>query len=202
MPRVKKEKFGSLSKSEQQKLQRLYTQGFAAFGSVPNLAKAAKLSASKVREFLHPKTSYTRFTQATRKLKKMRAFARFKNEIWCMDLAYVDKLANDKNGVMYLLVRQVLFDRTVDAKGMETKDSKETVETFSKMITKKNRAKEIWVDQRTKFAGEFKKFCSAEGIKFYFTMSETTAAFAERTIRSLRNNFVSLHGGFWVQVYA
>ena len=106
MPRVKKEGLGSLSKSERQKLQRLYTQGFAAYGSVRNLAKAAKLSPSKVREFLHSKTSYTRFTQATRKFKRMRAFARFKSEIWCMDLAYVDKLAKDNNGVKYLLVRQ------------------------------------------------------------------------------------------------
>ena len=57
----------------------------------------------------------------------MKAFARFKNEIWCMDLAYVDKLAKDNNGVKNLLVRQDLFDRTVDAKGMKTKDSKENV---------------------------------------------------------------------------
>ena len=152
-----------------------------------NLAKAAKLSPLKVREFLHPKTSYTRFTQATRKFKRMRAFARFKNEIWCMDLAYVDKLAKDNNGVKYLLVRQDLFDRTVDAKGMKTKDSKETIKTFSKMITKKSRPKEIWVDQGTEFAGEFKKFCSPKGIEIYSTMIETKAAFAERPIRSPKN---------------
>ena len=57
----------------------------------------------------------------------MKAFARFKNQIWCMYLAYVDKLAKDKNGVDYLLVHQDLFDRTVGAKGIKTKDSKETV---------------------------------------------------------------------------
>ena len=79
MPRVNKEELRSLSKFERQKLQRFYTQGSAAYGSVRNLAKAAKLSPSKVREFLHSKTSYTRFTQETRKFKKMRAFARFKN---------------------------------------------------------------------------------------------------------------------------
>ena len=45
----------------------------------------------------------------------MKAFARFIIDIWCMDLAYVDKLANDSNGVKYLLVRQDLFHRTVDA---------------------------------------------------------------------------------------
>ena len=117
----------------------------------------------------------------------MRAFARFKNEIWCMDLAYVDKLAKENNGVKYSLVRQDLFDRTVNAKGMKTKDSQETVKAFSSKITKRNRPKKIWVDKGTVFAGVFKKFCAAEVIQVYSTMSETKAAFAERTIRSVKN---------------
>ena len=83
--------------------------------------KASSLSVSKVRLFLHSKPAYTKFTLATRKSKRMKAFARFKNELWCMDLAYVDKLANDNNGLKYLLVRQDLFEGTVDAKGMKTK---------------------------------------------------------------------------------
>ena len=45
----------------------------------------------------------------------------------------------------------------------------------------------FWVDKGTEFAGAFKKFCGAEGIQVYSTMSETKAAFAERTIRSLKN---------------
>ena len=117
----------------------------------------------------------------------MRAFARFRYEICCMDLAYVDKLAKENNGVKYLLVRQDLFDRTVNAKGMKTKDSQETVKAFSSMISKKNRPKKTWVDKGTEFAGAFKKFCAAEGIQDYSTMSETKAAFAERTLRSLKN---------------
>ena len=124
MPKLKREEAGSLSKSERQKLQRLYTQGGAAYGSVRNLVKASNLSVSKVRQFLLSKPSYTKFALVTRKFKRMKAFVRYKNEIWCMDLAYVDKLAKDNNGVKYLLVRQDLFDRTVDAKGMKTKDSK------------------------------------------------------------------------------
>ena len=70
---------------------------------------------------------------------------------------------------------------------MKTKDSKETVKAFSSMITKKSRPKKIWVDKGTEFAGAFKKFCVADGIQVYSTMSETKAAFAERTIRSLKN---------------
>ena len=162
MPKLKREEAGSLSKSERQKLQRLYTQGGAAYGSVRNLVKASNLSVSKVRQFLLSKPSYTKFALATRKFKRMKAFARFKNEIWCTNLAYVDKIAKDNNGVKYLLVRQDLFDRTVDAKGMKTKDSKETVRAFLTMITKKKRPKKIWVDKGTEFAGEFEKLCKAE----------------------------------------
>ena len=104
-----------------------------------------------------------------------------------MDLAYVDKLAKDNNGVKYLPARQNLFDRTVDSKGMKTKDSKETDRAFLTMITKKNRPKKNWVDKGTEFAGGFKRLCKAEGIQIYSTMSETKAAFAEGTIRSLKN---------------
>ena len=109
MPKLKKEEAGSLSKYERQKLQRLYTQGAAAHGSVRNFAKASRLPVSKVRQFLHSKASFTKITLETRKFKRMRAFARFKNEIWRMDLAYVDKLAKENNGVKYLLVRQDLI---------------------------------------------------------------------------------------------
>ena len=68
----------------------------------------------------------------------MKAFARFKSEIWCMDLACVDNLAKDNNGVKCLLNRQYLFDRTVDTKGMKTKYSKEFVRALLTMITKRN----------------------------------------------------------------
>ena len=70
---------------------------------------------------------------------------------------------------------------------MKTKNSQETVKAFSSMITKRNRPKMVCVDKGIEFAGAFKKFCAAEGIQVYSAMSETKAAFAERTIRSLKN---------------
>ena len=70
---------------------------------------------------------------------------------------------------------------------MKKKDSKETVRAFLSMITNKNRPNKIWVHKGTEFAGEFKKLCKAEGIQIHSTMSETKAAFAERTRRSPKN---------------
>ena len=113
-----------------------------------------------------------------------------------MDLAFVDKLARDKNGVEDLLVPQDMFDRTMDARGMKSKDSNETLKAFSKMITKRHRSKNFgWTEEE--FAGEFKKFCAGAGIEIYSTMSETKAAFAERTIRSLKkimSRYMEDHG--------
>ena len=78
MPKLNREAAGSFSKIDRQKLQRMYTQGGAADGSVPNLVKASKLSVSKVNQFLHSKPSYTKITLATRKINRMIAFAGFK----------------------------------------------------------------------------------------------------------------------------
>ena len=95
-----------------------------------------------------------------------------------MELVYVDKLTKNSNGVKYLLVAQDLFDRTVDANGTKTKDSKERVRAFLTKNTKSNRPNKIWVSKEAEFAEECKKLCRAEGIQIYSTMSETKAAFA------------------------
>ena len=106
-----------------------------------------------------------------------------------MDLASLDQLAHYNNGVKFPIVCPDVFDRTVYSKGMKTKDSKEKVRVFWIMITKKSRPRKIWFDKGIEFAGEYKKICKAEGIQIYSTMSETKAAFAERTQRFLKKCF-------------
>ena len=49
-----------------------------------------------------------------------------------------------------------MFDRTVDAKRMKTKGSKETARAFLIMITQKNQPEKLWVDEGKEFAGAFK----------------------------------------------
>ena len=77
-----------------------------------------------------------------------------------------------------------MFDRTVDATRMKTKDSTATFGAFLTMTTKKNRPTKILVDKGTEFVGEFKIFCKVERIQINSTISEANSAFAERTIRS------------------
>ena len=59
MPKQKIEELGSLSKSEKVRLNRLYSRGRAAYGSIQNLSKASGLSKKKVEKFLQTMTSYS-----------------------------------------------------------------------------------------------------------------------------------------------
>ena len=60
----------------------------------------------------------------------------------------------------------------------ENKRFQRNCHAFLTLIREKNRPKRIWVDKRTESAGEFQNLCEAEGIQIFFTMSETTTAFA------------------------
>ena len=156
MPKAKNEEAGSLSSSEKVKLQRLYREGKAAYGSVQNLHKASGLSKKKVTDFLYRKNSYTKFRQAIRHFKRLPAFAIRINEIWCLDLAFMDKLSEFNNGVKYLLICVDVFSRLVRVQSMKSKYASDAVAAFKKMLRKNTKPDRVWVDQGTEFGGEFK----------------------------------------------
>ena len=137
MPKEKIEKLGSLSKSEKVRLNSLYSRGRAAYGSIQNLSKASGLSKKKVENFLQTKTSYTKFGTSIRCFRRLQAFSKYINEIWCMDLAFVDKLASQNNcessvRVKYLLVAVDIFSRFVRNQKMKTKYAKDILLSFRK----------------------------------------------------------------------
>ena len=172
-----------VSKRQYQKLQKLYQTGYSAYGSLNNLVQASGLSKDIVKAFLHSKESYTRYHNATRKFRRQKVFTRYINDVWCMDLAFVDKLANENNDIKCFLVAVDVFSRFVRVQPMKNKLSKTTKEAFQRF---RKSPKCVWVDQGKEFGGEFKKFCDKEGIHIYHTYSETKASFAERAIRSLK----------------
>ena len=156
-PKRKTEELRSLSKSEKVSLNRLYSRGRAAYGSVRNLSKASALSKKKVEQFLQTKTSYTKFGPPIRRFRRLQAFSKYINEILCIDLAFVNKLASQNKGFNYLLVAVDVFWRFVRVQTMKTKYAKDTLQAFKKVISQKNIAKNLWVDKGTKNGGIFKK---------------------------------------------
>lgn len=186
MPSRRLPEVGALSHSDRRLLQGLYTSGPTAYGSIVSLVKSSGLSRGKVLEFLHGRKSYTKYHLATRKFPRLKAIAKYINEIWCMDLAYVDKLASENRNVKYLLVSVDVLSRFVRVQPLKDKYANTTKQAFIKMMSI-DKPKKVWVDQGTEFEGAFKKYCQDVDVHIYHTFSETKAAYAERAIRSLKN---------------
>ena len=164
----------------------MYTKGSAAFGSVANLKKASGFTRDKIVRYLQSKAPYTKYRQFRESFSRLKAVAYRINEIWSVDVAYMDKVAQHNNGVKCLLVAVDVLSRYLRVQPMETLYVKDAVEAFKKKIKKKQREK-VWTDKGSEFKGDFKKFCEKKGIRLYTTESKTKSAFAERNIRSLKN---------------
>ena len=179
-------RIGKLSTTEQAKLEKMYTSGPAAYGSARNLQATSKMPKAKIDTFLQQKDAHTKYRQIQRKFPRLKVIAYEINEIWSIDVAYVDKLAKYNNGVKYLLVAVDVLSRFLRVVPMRSKSAPDAAKAFEKMIEKVQPQK-VWSDKGTEFKGAFKNLCDKRGIATYTTASETKSAFAERNIRSLKN---------------
>ena len=87
---------GQITSSHVRQLNKLYTKGSAAFGSIDNSKKASGLPRSKVVQYLKSKAPYTKYKQFKKLLLRLKAVAYRINEIWSVDVAYMDKVAKHK----------------------------------------------------------------------------------------------------------
>ena len=166
MPERKREELGSLSKSEKVSLNRLYSRGRAAYGSVRNLSEASGLSKKKVEHFLQTKTSYTKFGPPIRRFRRLQAFFKYINEIWCIDLQFVDKLASQNKGFKYLLVAIDVFLRFVRVQTMKTKYAKDTLQAFKKRFLGKTLLKSFGLMKERNMEELSKNFARKKALKF------------------------------------
>ena len=86
-------------KKKEKSLNYMYTKGPAAYGSIKNLKKASGLPMNKVRQFLEKTAAHSKYGIYRKKFRRLKVISYDINEIWSIDLAYVDKLAKYNNGV-------------------------------------------------------------------------------------------------------
>ena len=70
----------------------------------------------------------------------------------------MDKFAQHNNRVKYLIVAVDVLSRYLRVQPKKALYAKNSVETFEKMIKKKQPEK-LWTDKGSEFKGDFKKFC-------------------------------------------
>ena len=127
----------------------MYTsRGAALFGSVKNLKDETKLPRLKVRHFLHSEPAYTKHRAVRRKIPRLKVIVYDIDEIWSVDLAYVDKLAKYNKDFKYLLVAVDCMSRYLRVQPLKSKYATATAEAFKNMI-KIKQPKKLWVDKGT-----------------------------------------------------
>ena len=181
----------SITVSGRIKLQKLYKgKGPTAFGSINNLTKSSGLSGNKDTEFLQLKDSYTKYKGIRQKFPRLNAHARYSDEIWCLDLAQMDKLSQWNRGLNVLIVTVDVLSRLLRVESLRSKGAKAVKAAFFKMFSKKNKLnfpKKLWLYQGKEFFVDRANFCEDVGVNYYQTNCETQVAFGERAIRTLKN---------------
>ena len=121
--------------------------------------------------YLETKPSFSKYRSRRLRFPRLKVIVNDLNEIWSVDIAFVDKLAKYSRGVRYLLVAVDCLSRYLRVEPLKTKYATETAQAFKKMI-KHKQPKNVWVDDGTEFLGVFKDLCNKRGIHLYGTFSE------------------------------
>ena len=162
-------------------MNKLYTKGSAAFGSIANLKKASGLPRSKVVQYLQSKAPYTKYRQAV---------AYRINEIWFVDVAYMDKVAKH-NGVKYLLVAVDVLSRYLRVQPMKALYVKDAVEAFKKMIRRNNQRK--YGQKREKKSKEISKnFAERKEFIYIQQKAEPIRHLQRETFDRLKTSFTNI----------
>ena len=106
--------------------------------------------------------------------------------MWSIDLAYVDKITKNNNGVENLPVSVDLLSRKLRVQPMRAKSAEEAAKIFGRMITKTKPLK-VWSDKWNQVEMSFQEVLWKQSIDIYTTNSEAKSAFAERKIWPLKN---------------
>ena len=148
----------------------------ALFGSVQNLKEESKISRSKVIRFLRTESADTKYRAVHRKTPRRKVILYDIDEIWSIDLAYVDKLGDYNKNIKYLMVAVGCMSRFLRVQPLKSKYATSTAEALKQMI-KTKQPKKVWVDKDTEFKGSFKILCEEKDIETYTTEKEEKIRF-------------------------
>ena len=150
---------GNNFEREKRLLEKAWKSGFSAYGSRQNLQKATKLTVKKVDDFLQGKNTYTKvFIPQRRSYPRLTTLAFDIDDIWCMDVAYVDKVAMPIDGVKFLLVCVDVLSRYLRVEPLKRLTSVAVKDGPVAMLNKcpTVHPNKIWTDQSREFEGEIR----------------------------------------------
>ena len=172
-----------------------YQRGLASmvykfFNKKSSGSGASKTSrANEMSEVSNVKLADELHKPVIKKFTKRKVYSSFKDNIWGVDLAYMQLLSRQNKGIKYLLCVIDLFSKYAFVVPLKDKKGASVVKGFKKIVNESSRRpNKIWVDQGSEFYNNgFKNWLRDEGIEMYSTYNEGESVVAERFIRTLKN---------------
>ena len=95
--------------------------------------------------------------QIIRKFEKRKVYSSFRDNIWGVDLAYIQSLSKYNKGIKYLLCAIDLFSKYAWVFPLRDKKGVSIVNAFQNLISERRKPNKIWVDQGSQFCNNFFK---------------------------------------------
>jgi co-chaperonin GroES (HSP10) len=127
--------------------------------------------------------------RALKKFQRRKVSVMRKDEIWGLDLAFMDSWAEYNDGYKFILCIIDVFSKFAWCVPLKNKTAKSTLDAVIDVVLKSERLPEkIWVDKGSEFYNkDFKNWAKQNGIVMYSTYGESKSVVVERFLQTLKN---------------
>ena len=110
------------------------------------------------------------------------------DSLWEADLAFVQDVAKENDGVNYLLVVIDVFSKYVLVRPMKNKTARSLLEAFDSVLPEGRKPEKLRTYKGTEFLNEsFQQYLKKKNIHFYTANNEPKTSVVERVNRTLKS---------------
>ena len=165
----------------------------ASFSGLDKLYLMAKnqfpsVTRKEIRKWTENNLSYSLHKPSRRTIKRNKVYAPEIDSLWEADLAFVQDVAKENDGVNYLLVVIDVLSKYVWVRAMKNKTARSLLEAFYSILSKGRKPEKLRTNKGTEFVNEsFQQYLKKKDIQFYTANNEPKASVVERVNRTLKS---------------
>ena len=158
----------------------------ASFSGLDKLYRMAKnqfpsVTRNEIRKWAENSLSYSLHKPSRRTFKRDKVYAPEIDSLWEADLAFVQDVAKENDGVNHLLVVIDVLSKYVWVRPMKNKTARSLLEAFDSILSEGRKPEKLRTDKGTEFVNEsFQQYLKKKGIQFYTANNEPKASVVER----------------------
>ena len=142
----------------------------------------------EIRKWAENNLSYSLHKPSRRTFKRNKVYAPEIDSLWEADLAFVQDVAKEYDGVNYLLLVIDVLSKYVWVRPMKNKTGRSLLEAFDSILSEGRKPEKLRTDKGTEFLNEsFQQYLNKKNIQFYTANNEPKESVVELVNRTLKS---------------